>query len=103
MQPHRSRCDRESQPDSTARRIADFIHSNERLHQPLEIGFRHTWTSVANVTSSGATVSSDLVRLFKALGGGWSASEMPLDVEITEVSISIPQKWKPNFTKNSLV
>jgi hypothetical protein len=29
-----------------------------------------------SLTSSGATVSSDLVRLFKALGGGWSAAEM---------------------------
>ena len=28
------------------------------------------------LTSSGATVSSDLVSLFKALGGGWSAAEM---------------------------
>jgi outer membrane protein TolC len=29
-----------------------------------------------SLTTSGATVSSDLVRLFKALGGGWSAAEM---------------------------
>ena len=29
-----------------------------------------------SLTSSGATVSSDLVSLFKALGGGWSAAEM---------------------------
>jgi NodT family efflux transporter outer membrane factor (OMF) lipoprotein len=29
-----------------------------------------------SLTSSSATVSSDLVRLFKALGGGWSAVEM---------------------------
>lgn len=29
-----------------------------------------------SLTSSNATVSSDLVRLFKALGGGWSAAEM---------------------------
>ena len=29
-----------------------------------------------SLASSGATVSSDLVRLFKALGGGWSATAM---------------------------
>jgi NodT family efflux transporter outer membrane factor (OMF) lipoprotein len=29
-----------------------------------------------SLTSSGATVSSDLVRLFKALGGGWNAAAM---------------------------
>ena len=29
-----------------------------------------------SLTSSEATVSSDLVRLFKALGGGWSAADM---------------------------
>jgi outer membrane protein TolC len=29
-----------------------------------------------SLASSGATVSSDLVRLYKALGGGWSASTM---------------------------
>ena len=33
-----------------------------------------------SLASSGATVSSDLVRLYKALRGGWSASAMlPLD------------------------
>jgi NodT family efflux transporter outer membrane factor (OMF) lipoprotein len=37
-----------------------------------------------SVASSGATVSSDLVRLFKALGGGWSATAMlPVDVATT--------------------
>jgi outer membrane protein TolC len=29
-----------------------------------------------SLTSSSATVSSDLVRLFKALGGGWNAAAM---------------------------
>ena len=29
-----------------------------------------------SLASSDTTVSSDLVRLFKALGGGWSAPEM---------------------------
>jgi NodT family efflux transporter outer membrane factor (OMF) lipoprotein len=29
-----------------------------------------------SLTSSGANVSTDLVRLYKALGGGWSASEL---------------------------
>jgi outer membrane protein TolC len=34
-----------------------------------------------SLASSGATVSSDLVRLFKALGGGWnSASMLPANV-----------------------
>ena len=32
-----------------------------------------------SLTSSGATVSSDLVRLFKALGGGWNAAAMLLE------------------------
>jgi NodT family efflux transporter outer membrane factor (OMF) lipoprotein len=37
-----------------------------------------------SVASSGATVSSDLVRLFKALGGGWSATAMlPADAATT--------------------
>ena len=48
MQTHGSRRDRESKPDSPARRIADFVHSEKRLCQPREIGFRHAWTSVAN-------------------------------------------------------
>jgi outer membrane protein TolC len=29
-----------------------------------------------SLASSGAAVSSDIVRLFKALGGGWSAAAM---------------------------
>ena len=37
-----------------------------------------------SLASSGATVSSDLVRLYKALGGGWSASTMlPDDANAT--------------------
>lgn len=37
-----------------------------------------------SVASSGATVSSDLVQLFKALGGGWSATALlPADVGTT--------------------
>jgi outer membrane protein TolC len=28
-----------------------------------------------SLASSGASVSTDLIRLYKALGGGWSASD----------------------------
>lgn len=37
---------------------------------------RSSLTLQASLASSGATVSTDLVRLFKALGGGWSETAM---------------------------
>ena len=36
-----------------------------------------------SLASSSATVSSDLVRLFKALGGGWSATAMLPEIVTT--------------------
>lgn len=44
-----------------------------------------------SLASSSATVSSELVRLFKALGGGWSATAMlPVDVATTPLPCIYP-------------